>query len=95
MSNYWRMHCKSRGHYSESDFNHGEEILRSMVKVFPHIKAAQDADESGYLEFNVMAHGSELFSFLREHEGHELDLADEYGRFEPIIEPTTNEESAS
>lgn len=84
MSNYWSMHCKTCNKYSESDFNHGEAILRGIAKASQHCQAALEADDSGYLEISVMGHGSELISFCANHDGHELELADEYGRFEPL-----------
>ncbi len=85
MSNYWSMHCKTCNVESDTNINHGDHILRGMAKAYPHLKAAQQADESGYLEFHVMSYGAELFSFLQEHDGHEIDLVDECGKFEPII----------
>lgn len=87
MSNYWSMYCKTCSQHSESDFNHGEHILRGIVKAAAHCKAAKSADDSGYLEISVMGHGSELIDFCIAHEGHELELADEYGRFEPLEKP--------
>jgi hypothetical protein len=81
------MHCKKCDEYSESDFNHGESILRGIAKAAPHCRAAQEADSSGYLEISVLGGGSELISFCNDHEGHELELADEYGRFEPLEKP--------
>ncbi len=84
MSNYWSLHCKTCNVESDTNINRGDHILRGMVKAYPHLKAAQRADESGYLEFHVMSYGTGLFSFLQEHDGHEIDLTDEHGKFEPV-----------
>ena len=86
MSEYWGLHCKTCDKSTDHDFNHGEEILRSLVKATPHIKAALDADKSGYLEFSIMGHhGSDITIFaLEEHVGHELEIESEYGYPEPI-----------
>jgi hypothetical protein len=86
MSEYWGLHCKTCDESTNHVFNHGEEILRSLVRATPHIKAALDADKSGYLEFSIMGHhGSDITIFaLEEHVGHELELESEYGYREPI-----------
>jgi len=56
MSTYWGLRCKTCDECSEQDINHGEEILRGLAKATPHIKAALDADKSGYLEFSIMGY---------------------------------------
>lgn len=89
MSKEWGLHCKGCDRYSVCEINHGEHILRSMVKVYPHIKAAQQADDSGYLEVSIMGHqhlADDIFNWLSEHGEHVLELIDEYGRVEPLEE---------
>ena len=56
MSEEWGLHCKTCNKSTEDGINHGEEILRGLVRATPHIKAALDADKSGYLEFGIMAY---------------------------------------
>jgi len=85
MSTYWSLHCKTCSALSESDFNHGEHIIRGIVKAYPHIKAALEADDSHYLEVSVLGHGEELISFLHAHYPHDLELYNEYGQSEPLI----------
>jgi hypothetical protein len=92
MSRDWNMHCKTCNATSETDFGHGEHILRGIAKAFPHIQAAQKADDSGYLEVSVLGHGEELIAFLNEHTGHDLDIISEYGDIEPIVETQPDKE---
>lgn len=86
MSTYWGLHCKTCNVLSGHDLNHGEEIIRGLVRATPHIKAALDADKSGYLEFSIMGHGySDIMQFaVWDHAGHDLELNNEYGENEPI-----------
>jgi len=89
MSEYWGLYCKTCDKSTDHEFNHGEEILRSLVKATPHLKAAFDIDTSGYFEFHLMGHNwSDVTGFaLEEHAGHELELESEYGNRETIEGP--------
>lgn len=89
MSNYWSIHCKTCNAYSDTDINRGEARLRGIVKIFPHIKKALELDEDEqHIQISVSGgYSTELFSFLRAHDGHEIDLADEYGKFERVEVP--------
>lgn len=90
MSREWGLHCKTCDSCSVNDFNHGERLLRSVVKGYPHIKALRDAIEGGYLDVSIMGYSSisdELFTWLAEHHAHELELRDEYGDCESLEEP--------
>lgn len=69
------------------DFNRGEHIIRSMVKVYPLIHEAFLQDDSGYLEVSIMGHGSGLFGFLFTHFGHDLELFNEYGSARSLLQP--------
>lgn len=91
MSREWGLHCKTCDVSSVCEINHGEHILRSLVKAYPHIKAAQEADDSGYLVVSIMAHdwlADDIFSYLSNHHEHDLELIDEYGQLEPLEEPS-------
>lgn len=86
MSEYWGLHCKTCDESTDHDFNHGEEILRGLVKATPYIKAALDADRSNYLEFSLLGHSySNVMQFaVWDHASHDLELESETGRMEPI-----------
>lgn len=84
MSIYWGLHCKTCNICSDATLNHGEHILRGIVKAAPYIHAALEADDSGYLEISVMGYGQGLISFLNNHTDHELELYNEYGEFKPV-----------
>lgn len=88
MSEYWGLHCKTCDMSTDHDFNHGEEILRGLVRATPYVKEALDADKSGYLEFSIMGHHwSNVIRFaVWDHVGHELEIESEYGYTEPIEE---------
>ena len=96
MSEYWGLHCKTCGISTDHDINHGEEKLRGLVRATQHIKAALDADKSGYLEFRVMGYDwSNITDFaVYTHAGHELELESETGRKEQI-EITQGHETTS
>lgn len=85
MSREWWYHCKTDNCHSETEINHGEEILRSVFRAAPHINAAFEADTYGCLEINIVGgYGHEVFHFLKEHAGHEIELVSEYGETEPL-----------
>jgi hypothetical protein len=88
MSTYWSLHCKQCDLVSTDDgINHGQHILRSIYQLRDHIIAISDQDQSGYLSVEVMAHSAEpIWTFLKEHYDHEIDLQNEYGGTEPIVE---------
>ena len=90
MSREWGYRCKSCDSESVCEINHGELLLRSLVKVYPHIKAIQDNDKSGYIQISILGYAwIDLVSWLDEHAGHEIELIDEYGKCEPLEEPKT------
>lgn len=86
MSNYCNLYCKTCGEYSKTDINHGERILRNVVKVAPGCKIALEADKDGYLSISVLNYGFELIDFAIEHGGHDLKIEDEYGKHLPLNE---------
>ena len=89
MSTYWGYRCTKDGAVSAQWFNRGEHILRSCVRCYPLIRQIWVMDDTGYIEVGIMAHAHaeiELFAFLRDHYEHGLELYNEYGRSEPLVE---------
>lgn len=89
MSTYWSLHCKQCDLVSIDDgINHGQHILRSIHALREPIVAIYTQDKSDYLSIEVMGHynASDIWAFLVEHQGHEMDLKNEYGGIEPIEE---------
>lgn len=91
MSNYWNLHCKTCGAYSETDINHGENILRDVARLAHECRAIVEAN-SEWLSVNVEGYGTELAWFAAQHADHEMELSDEYGNFEPGVLPEKVEE---
>ena len=87
VSTEWGVHCKTCDSSTIQGFNHGQAVVRSLIKAAPHIKAALAVDESGLLSFDVMGYRwSDIVDFVLEHTGHELELESEYGDTEPLKE---------
>ena len=89
MSTYWSLHCKQCDLVSTDDgINHGGHILRSIYALRDHIVAIETQDKSNYLSVEIMGHHGtmDIWSFLKEHYDHEMDLKNEYGDTEPIEE---------
>ena len=89
MSCDWGYRCKKDGAETETWFNHGETILRSIVECYPLIEQLQEKDKSGFLEVHILGHAwveGELWDFLREHLEHGIELLNEYGESAPLKE---------
>ena len=86
MSIEWYLYCKTCNNVMDDSINHGANILRSMVKAAPHIKAALDADTSGYLEVGIMAYSRDAIDFAIAHLGHELELHSENYDVVPLVQ---------
>lgn len=84
MSTNWGYQCRTCDVRSGSIYNHGQDVLRGLAKAAPHIKAALEADESGYLEISALCDNGNAIFFLREHAGHDLELLSEYGDIETL-----------
>jgi hypothetical protein len=84
MSTDYGYRCKQDGAVSETWFQNGEWLLRSIVKLWPAIKQIREQNASGgYLEVSIMGYSHceyEVWEFLEQHEGHVLEIQDEYGR---------------
>jgi hypothetical protein len=89
VSKSWGYQCRTCDERSGSIYNHGQNILRGLAKAAPHIKAAFEADDSGYLEISALSDNGNAIFFLREHGGHDLELFSEYGDIEPLdVDPS-------
>lgn len=89
MSCAWGFRCKKDGTETDTCFNHGEHILRSIATCWPLIQQLWDTDQSGYIEVGIMGHSymeAELWEFLQKHFEHGLELCDEYGGIQPLEE---------
>lgn len=94
MSEYWILHCATcKKTPEDGDImwpNHGQSLLRMLVKVSPFVRQAYELDDTGYLEFAITGYPGLAASwpFLWEHmdQGHEIVLMSEYGDTEPVIE---------
>lgn len=85
MSREWGYRCASCDAESVCEINHGESVLRALVKVYPHIKAIQETDKSGFIQISILGYNwLDLVTWLSEHDGHKLELIDEYGTREPL-----------
>lgn len=100
MSTYWGFHCKTCPQdrepcneddqstpYSDHRMNHGQGALRNIANFARHFKAIGLGDSTGYIEMRVMAYGSGPIYWVIEHEGHDIELHNEYGKVEPIMTP--------
>jgi hypothetical protein len=89
MSTDYGFRCKQDGAVSESWFQSGERILRSLNTLWPAIKQLKEQDESGYLDVTIMGHSydeEDVWAFLSEHHAHGLEIRSEYGDIIPIEE---------
>lgn len=85
MSCDWGYRCKKCVVETETWFNHGEQILRDCVKVWPEVQKIRDT-KSWFLEVHILGRGdmADLWNFIEEHHEHGIELVDEYGKTEPI-----------
>lgn len=98
MSKYWGYRCKQDGTTTDQYFNHGERVLSSLAHCWPLILDIEKRDTSGYLEMHILGHQyaeEELYTFLREHLEHGIELCNEYGEGEPLIPQAQGEEAKS
>lgn len=101
MSTHWGYHCKTcppvdrSTHVPDTDcmdadsnawLNHGDEILRRIAALTPHFRAIREG-EGGWVEVNVLGAGPWPIEWLLAHEGHDIELMNEYGDVEPIEYP--------
>lgn len=89
MSNYWGYECITCNDRTEDDLNHGGDILRDFAtKAYPHLRAAmRDCGAAkGWIEIGFMGHPI-MFLFLCGHDGHQINLTDEYGYSEALNIP--------
>lgn len=77
MSTYWGYYCPQCDQESEHWYNHGQEQLRRVLAMWPHVKAAQAIDPD--VEVSLPGTGSP-WGFLAQHDGHPLVLSNEYGQ---------------
>ena len=92
MSACWGLRCKT----CSADTGCGESgnattILRDIALMSSELISIQQKDTMGYVELSLMG-GSHCFNvspfaFVSQHIGHELELYNDYGETEPIIEP--------
>jgi hypothetical protein len=83
MSLYWHLRCDDCGADAETELNHGDEVLRAVVRVARHVAPV---GESGryHLDLHVQGYGGEPYAFAVEHMGHRLALASDVGHHEPV-----------
>lgn len=88
MSTHWGFHCFDCDDSSARNFNHGEDVLRSMLASITHIVAAERADFLGWLmPIQFMGDdGNEVLRWLKGHYKHNLCLENEYGDLKQIDE---------
>lgn len=97
MSTYWGFHCKTclqddvergeydyTGAYSETWANHGEDALRTVAKLTPHLAVIRETDTGGWIQVEMLGYGSAPISWVMEHAGHDIELHNEYGKVEPL-----------
>lgn len=80
MSTYWDLYCTTCNEYADIDINHGDSVLLMALQVYPHVRSLLDMDKTGYLEVHIMGYGEAPFDFLREHDGHTVQVKSEYGK---------------
>lgn len=86
MSTYWGYHCRTDDATSECWINHGDETLASVLKAWPQIKAVREIAD-WYVEIRVLGGHDELLPWLDEHDGHEIELENEYGDRQMVDTP--------
>lgn len=90
MSTYWGFHCRTDGAASPHWLNHGDDQLRMLVRLLPHIRAITAAEDCWIVSVDVLGGYDDPMplTWLAEHDGHDIELQDEYGRTAPLA-PTT------
>lgn len=83
MSCHYGLRCISCDASSPHTFNHGQDIVRDIVRCAPLIKYLHDLQRSGYLEIRFMADDGVL-NFALAHYSHTLVLEDEYTKTVPL-----------
>lgn len=92
MSTHWGYRCLDCDVESPHWFNHGDEALRDFLALWPHVKAVLDSRLDYFLfKFEPLdawmgkgAGEDDLFTWVRQHEGHRIVLRNEYGQEQPI-----------
>lgn len=84
MSNYYKYYCKTCNVPSQSDVNHGHDMLCSVALLAQQLKALDESDKEGYLDIAISNHGREFIRFLIVHCDHELEIHDEFGKEEAM-----------
>jgi len=81
MSEYWRLKCNTCNNETDESANHLEHVLLTVLQNSENFKKIIDSDSFGYIEFEVMAHGSEFINFVIEHHDHDVVVQSEYGDY--------------
>lgn len=91
MSTYWDFYCVECEKWADIDINHGDSVLKMAMRVWPQVRAVWESDATArcYFEPNIMGYGDAPFGFLREHEGHTLQIKSEHGDIALIEEDIT------
>lgn len=90
MSTSYGFHCKTDDSYTGCSWNsHMRDVMRDLVRMTPALAQIAQMDTQGYVELSIMGYGAYLgdepiFSWLTEHQGHDLELYNEYGQYEPL-----------
>lgn len=77
MSTYWGYECTTCRAESDHWLNHGDTRLVEVLKVWPLIKQVQQSLTVDILMFELLP--NDVIDFLREHDGHDIQLKNEYG----------------
>ena len=86
MSTYYGYHCKTDNETSDCWMNHGEQVLSDLARLAPLFRAINEGDSLGYIEIRVMGHGWDPIIWLEKHAQHDIELHNEYGETEPLLE---------
>lgn len=94
MSTYYGYRCKQDGAESDQWFNHGEHVLRIAAKCWPAVKQVLEqselCDEYSYIQVKLgashQAESDEIWSWLKEHYEHGIEIYNENRRSFPIEE---------
>ena len=81
MSEYWRLKCNTCDSETGESANHLDNVLLTVLQNSENFKKIRNSDLTGYIEFEVMAHGSEFIDFAIIHCGHDVIVLSEYGDY--------------
>lgn len=81
MSEYWTYRCNICNTECSESNNHIESILFRILKMSDSIKQIYDLDIKDDLQIEVMFYGREYIDFLISHNGHDIVISSEYGRY--------------